>query len=338
MEQPQERAGWIVAAVLFALLTAGATLEFTRDRRQAAPRGAPTESIPAALATAFTTPILPDPGVAVPLQPERPIWLPVDRGSAYSVASDDERPTSNLWAISSTTTTTTVRRLLPTASRAFRLRSARPRPDAVDVAAWIRGKRAHAFLINAETDGQLRIDIHELVENGGRVRRYSARGPRRQRRAQRTLQVGHWSGPRADLFVLDRARTDNTMHVRILSGESGFQSTVLSVSVPEQTGFDRRGWTVDSQDITNSGRSDLVFSTRGSTNSGSTEVHVLAAQTNYSRFLMQVRAQHPARRSARWQAVTLLQDGQPKWTLVDPQSGTAVPHLLMAVPRRTAQR
>jgi hypothetical protein len=121
------------------------------------------------------------------------------------------------------------------------------------------------------------------------------------------------------------------MRVRVLSGESDFKSTVLDVPVSEGSGFDRGEWALDLLDVTGSGRSDLVFTTRSAdTGSGQTEVHVLDAQTKYSGFLFQLPTEVDAAGTSGRRSLTVLLRRQPHWVLVDARTGRARAYPLAA--------
>ncbi len=145
--------------------------------------------------------------------------------------------------------------------------------------------------------------------------------------------LGHWSGPEADLFVLDRAGRARELQVRVLSGETNFRSTLLTVVLDRADGFDRREWGVDLQDLVGSGRSDIIFTSRApTTGSGRVEVHALSAQTNFSRYLLQVATRHPAAQMAGHRALVIRRHGLAQWLLVDVATGVALPHPLVAGP------
>ena len=326
------RAGWVVAVGLFVLLLAGAAVEFSRERRAspavAAPAGG-TSPVTRALRD-LDAPVIRQPGVTVPLRARTSVALGV-RGAALGRVLSDDRPDSGVWSARSTASATTLRRLAPDRGRPLRLPTAQ-RPDAVDVAQL--GPRAGlaAALVDGEADDSLRLDVWRLSgPSPALAGRYDTPRLPRLPGSRRTVLLGRWSGPTADLFVLDRASRTRTMQVRVLAGEAGFRSTILSVTLARGDGFDPREWDVDLQDLTGAGRSDIVFTSRDSaTGSGNAEVHALAAVTNFSRYLLQVPTSQPAARMAGQRALVVLARGQPQWLLVNPATGSAVAHPLLA--------
>jgi hypothetical protein len=193
-----------------------------------------------------------------------------------------------------------------------------------------------AALVFARPDESLRVDLWRLSgPSAVRVGRFETVSLSRLPGAQRTVMLGHWSGPRADLFVLDRGTRAGGMQVRVLAGEAHFRSTVLSVTLTKAGGFDRRDWTVDLQDLTGSGRSDIVFTTRAAaTGSGRVEVHALAAQTNFSRYLLQVPTTRSPAQMSGHRALVIRRRGRVQWLLVNLATGSSIAHPLLAAPRR----
>lgn len=331
----RQRQGMIVAVCLFGLLVTGAVLEFTRERKPAGDAINAVTTPAVAVNQAFAAPVLRDPGVPVPLQRIQSLNL----GTAVTnVVSDGLSPTSGLWNVDTSTDGTTMRALFPRPGQPVTLPTAGA-PDAVDAARWTRETGVCAFLIRESRDGRLMVDVRRL-SSGAVAGRFETARARRPEGSERTLQVGRWSGPRADLFILDRGRPNDTMQVRVLSGESGFEDVVLSVIVQQGMGFGRRNWNVDLADVAGSGRSDIVFTTRfENTGSGRTEVHALAAQTNYSRFLLQVSTTADAESIAGRRFVTVLRRRQPSWILVNGSNGRAGVYPLAAGPAtRTSPR
>ena len=328
------REGWAVAIGLLSLLLVGAALEFSRERQATAtvtPR-LPGASLVHRSLRALDAPVIADPGVAVPLQAEAPIALGAS-GESVAQSVTDDRVNSGVWAVQSTDSNTTVRRLFPDSGPLRRI-STTVRPDAVDVAAFTTPVGPVAVLVNVQPDDALHLDLWRLSGDApSLVGRYDTPELARPAGSQRTVMAAHWSGPRMDLFVVDRAGPSGSMQVRVLSGETRFRSVVSSVTLRRAGGFERALWSADLQDVAGSGRSDLVFTSRkAGTGSGRIEVHVLAAQTNFSRYLLQVPTAHPAAEMAGHRALVIRRNGQATWLLVDVATGTAVPHPLIAAP------
>lgn len=330
--RPVGRAGWAIALGLFALLLLGTALEFSRDRA-----GIPAErpngaSLVRDAMRALDAPVLSNPGVKIPLAAEAAIMLDAGGGDLNGVLSDD-RGESGIWSVDSKASSTTLRRLAPDRGPALRLPTAE-RPDSVDVAEFSSRVGLAATLVYARPDGSLHIDVWRLSGTAPSVvGRYDTPALQRPAASQRTVMLGHWAGPRADLYVLDRAGRAGDMQVRVLSGEAGFRSMLLSVIIARGNGFDRREWGVDLQDLAGSGRSDIVFTSRTrSTGSGRIEVHALAAQTNFSRYLLQLPTSRSAAEMAGHRALAIRRQGQAQWLLVDVATGVALPHPLVAAP------
>ena len=328
------RAGWAVAIGLFVLLVAGAALEFSRERRASPAAAAPAGGVALVIEALrdLDAPVIRQTGVNVPLRPRPAVALGV-RGAPLRVVLSDDRPDSGVWSAQSTASATTLRRLAPDRGLPLRLPTTQ-RPDAVDVAQL--GPRAGlaAVLVDGRPDGSLHLDVWRLSSpSPALARRYVTPRLARLPGSRRTVLLGRWSGPRPDLFVLDRASRARTMRVRVLAGEAGFRSTILSVTLGRADGFDPRKWDVDLQDLTSAGRSDIVFTNRGgATASGNAEVHALAAVTNFSRYLLQVPTSQPAARMAGQRALVIRARGQAQWLLVNPATGAAVAHPLLAAP------
>lgn len=296
-----------MALCLFGLLLIGTALEFSRER----------------------------PSVAALADPDAPMLLQEGQsldlgGQVDELTSDGVSPTSGIWSVDSSEEATTVQPRFPRRGTAVRLLTPGGPPDAVDVATWTQQVGVCAFLIRAFRDGRISVDVRPR-SGGSRIALLRTARLPRSAGSQRTLQVGRWSGARADLFVIDRSLPDRTMRIRVLSGESDFKKTVLDVSVPQGAGFDRREWALDLLDVTGSGRSDLIFTTRSAgTGSGQTEVHVLDARTNYSRFLLQLPTEVDDARTPGRRFLTVLLRRQPHWVLVDARTGRARAYPLAA--------
>ncbi|MDQ3611283.1 MAG: hypothetical protein M4D85_06690 [Actinomycetota bacterium] len=298
------REGTIVALCLFGLLLIGTALEFSRERQSVADVGE------------RAGPML---GESLDLG-----------GRVDNLVSDGVSPTSGIWSVESSEAATTVGPRFPRRGPAVRLNTPGGSPDAVDIATCPKQTGVCAFLIRASRDGRLSVDVRR-TSGGPRIELLRTARLPRPADSQRTLQVGRWSGDRADLFVIDRDLPDGTMRVRVLSGESDFKSSLLDVVVPQREGFDRRSWALDLVDVTGSGRSDLVFTTRfAATGTGQTEVHVLDARANYSRYLFQLLTDLDAAEASGRRFLTVLRRRQPLWVPIDARTGRARAYLLAA--------
>ncbi len=303
----RRREGTIVALCLFGLVLIGTALEFSRERLSVA--------------------ALPDRDVPMLLQESQSLDL---GGRVDKLASDGASPTSGIWSVDSSEAATTVRSQFPGQGPTVRLTTTGGPPDAIDVATWTQQTGVCAFLVRASGDGRLSVDVRR-TPGGSRIALLRTAGLPRAAGSQRMVQVGRWSGARADLFVVDRGRPDGTTRVRVLSGESDFKSTVLDVPLPRRARFDGGEWDLDLLDVTGSGRSDLVFTTRSAdTGSDQAEVHVLDAQTNYSRFLIQLPTDVDDAGTSRSRFLTVLLRRQPHWVVIDARTDRARAYPLAA--------
>lgn len=323
-----------MAVSLLALLLLGAALEFSRERREV-PKVAETSGGSRLVQEALRdldTPVIRETGVSIPLQAKTPFSLGA-RGRPLDGLISDDRPDSGVWSAESTASTTTLRRLAPDRGGLLRLPTP-ARPDAIDVAQFSSQIGLAAVLVNGRSDGSLHVDVWRVSGSArSLLGRYDTPAIPRAEGSQRTVLLGRWSGPKADLFVLDRASRNAVMEVRVLAGESDFRSTAFSIRLDRAKGFDRRLWAVDLQDLAGSGRSDIVFTSRGgTTGSGNIEVHALSGQTNFSRYLLQVPTSRPVASMAGHRALVIHARGQAEWLFVDVATGLAIAHPLLAVP------
>jgi hypothetical protein len=124
-----------------------------------------------------------------------------------------------------------------------------------------------------------------------------------QRSDRRDFFVAHWSGPRPDLFVIDR--DVNRRHplsplrwsIRIYSGESGFEKLAFETSIKKSISkrLSRRDWWVN-VGVRRSPKPSLVLVTRGGrTGTGQTEVHVLSGRSGFHRFTLHTGTELPER-------------------------------------------
>ena len=102
---------------------------------------------------------------------------------------------------------------------------------------------------------------------------------------QFTYQVADWDHDgRLDLFEIQKNLSSSTQ-VRILSGASNFQSSLLHTNTPlHNTG---RNFVFDVQDWNRDGWVDLIAIKKNQTGSHSTEVHILSGATNFQQFILQ---------------------------------------------------
>jgi hypothetical protein len=124
-----------------------------------------------------------------------------------------------------------------------------------------------------------------------------------QRSDRRDFSVARWSGPRPDLFVIDR--NVNRRHplsplrwsIRIYSGESGFEKLAFETSIKKSISkqLSRRDWWVN-VGVRRPPKPSLVLVTRGGrTGTGQTEVHVLSGRSGFHRFTLHTGTELPER-------------------------------------------
>jgi hypothetical protein len=159
-------------------------------------------------------------------------------------------------------------------------------PTAVQVSAVPGVSRQVAFTMSQKSNRVI-VEEHDLLRDGRLARRFVSAALSRAPGVQRDLRIAIWSGRHPDLFVIDRRQPTKTMRVRVLSGESGFSSRLLDVTVAHGAGFPRSQFSVDVGRVS-SGRPDIIFVTHyPKTGSGATEVHILSGDTHYADFLLQ---------------------------------------------------
>jgi hypothetical protein len=114
-----------------------------------------------------------------------------------------------------------------------------------------------------------------------------------QGRDRRSFFVARWSGPRPDLFVVDRD-VNRRKHpstrpwlVRIYSGESGFKRLTFETSIQKRLSkqLSQRDWWLD-VGTRRQPEPSLVLVTKGGRKTGTdqTEVHVLSGHSRFRRF------------------------------------------------------
>lgn len=100
--------------------------------------------------------------------------------------------------------------------------------------------------------------------------------------------MGVWSGASPELFIIKKRETDSKMtEVHILSGESNFSQFILqtATALPE-TDWNWKFLITD----TNSIKPDLMaINRRGTSAPYMTEVHILSGESNYQKFVLQVK-------------------------------------------------
>jgi hypothetical protein len=124
-----------------------------------------------------------------------------------------------------------------------------------------------------------------------------------QRSDRREFFVARWSGPRPDLFVIDRdvnrrhPRSRRRWSIRIYSGESDFKTLAFETSIKKRLSrkLSERDWWLN-VGVRRPPKPSLVLVTRGQrTGTGQTEVHVLSGHSGFHRFTLHTGTALPER-------------------------------------------
>jgi hypothetical protein len=124
-----------------------------------------------------------------------------------------------------------------------------------------------------------------------------------QRSDRRDFFVARWSGPRPDLFVIDRnvnrrrPPSPRRWSIRIYSGESDFEKLAFETSIKKSISkqLSRRDWWLN-VGFRRPPKPSLVLVTRGTrTGTGQTEVHVLSGHSGFHRFTLHAGTELPER-------------------------------------------
>jgi hypothetical protein len=115
-----------------------------------------------------------------------------------------------------------------------------------------------------------------------------------QKNDRREFFVARWSGPRPDLFVIDRdvnrshPQSRRPWEIRVYSGESGFKKLAVETTVEKQRSrqFSQGDFWVEVGDRRQPAAS-VVLITKGETGTGQTEVHVLSGHSRFRRFTLE---------------------------------------------------
>ncbi|HEY6550633.1 MAG TPA: hypothetical protein VIY71_05475 [Solirubrobacterales bacterium] len=124
-----------------------------------------------------------------------------------------------------------------------------------------------------------------------------------QRSDRRDFFVARWSGPRPDLFVIDRnvnrrrPPSPRRWSIRIYSGESDFKKLAFETSIKKSISrqLSQRDWWLN-VGVRRPPKPSLVLVTRGKrTGTGQTEVHVLSGHSGFHRFTLHTGTELPER-------------------------------------------
>ena len=227
-----------------------------------------------------------------PLQPLRQVELPaaINVASLTEVAIDGDAPTDNetAWLVARTGERKLEVHEVGLGDGEERGRPRRlevPAADAAaatfDVSRWDLGSDEGALFMLSPSRSGVAVTVWSLAERPEPVARGEARLPAPVRGTDRELAVATWSGPRPDLFVIDRGREDERLQVTIFSGESRFREPIVRLKAP-LSGVEPDEWGVDVGRVTQP-QPDVVLTSRkpGRTNA---EVHVLSGEDNFQGF------------------------------------------------------
>jgi hypothetical protein len=124
-----------------------------------------------------------------------------------------------------------------------------------------------------------------------------------QRSDRRDFFVARWSGPRPDLFVIDRnvnrrrPPSSRPWSIRVYTGESGFERLTFETSLRKLLSkqLSQRDWWLD-VGFRRQPKPSLVLVTKGKrTGTGQTEVHVLSGHSRFRRFTLHTGTELPER-------------------------------------------
>jgi hypothetical protein len=115
-----------------------------------------------------------------------------------------------------------------------------------------------------------------------------------QKSDRREFSVARWSGPRPDLFVIDRDVNRNhpqsrrPWKIRIYSGESGFKKLVFEFTMKKLRSrqFSQGDFWIEVGNRRQA-KASVVLITKGETGTGQTEVHVLSGHAGFRRFTLE---------------------------------------------------
>lgn len=181
--------------------------------------------------------------------------------------------------------------------------------------------------------GRVVMEAHDL-DHGGRLVGSFVSGYVGASAGSRDLRLAAWNGGGPDLFVIDRGLPGLVMRVRVFSQPSQYQTKVVDTVIGLGAGFPDAEWSVDTGPIGGQLPDIMLVSRNTQTGSHSIEAHVLAADTAFSRFLLQMRSTL-VRSYPGTQNVFGYLAGSPTWFSVDEAHGRATPLTLRLIPYGT---
>jgi hypothetical protein len=120
---------------------------------------------------------------------------------------------------------------------------------------------------------------------------------------RREFFLARWSGPRPDLFVIDRdvdrrrPPSPRRWSIRVYSGEADFEKLAFESSVKKSISkkLSERDWWLN-VGVRHPPKPSLVLVTKGKrTGTGQTEVHVLSGRSGFHRFTLHTGTELPER-------------------------------------------
>ena len=245
-----------------------------------------------------------------PLPTKRLVGVRVAPGSMVVTSTDPKSP-ANLWILNQDNDATRivgVRLPPPHSLRGVRSKVLTPRLHTTlravegtpfDVEVWPGAGPALFALSSPRRSPLLRV----LSLRTGRQLLESRVPVPPQRSDRRDFFVARWSGPRPDLFVIDRnvnrrrPPSPRRWSIRIYSGESGFRKLAFETSIKKSLSrqLSRRDWWLN-VGVRRPPKPSLVLVTRGKrTGTGQTEVHVLSGHSGFHRFSLHTGTELPER-------------------------------------------
>ena len=244
------------------------------------------------------------------LPSKRLVGVTVAPGSTVVTSNDPSGP-ANLWIFSRYDDTTRIvgAQLPPTHSlRGVRSKILTPRLRTTlravegtpfDVEVWPGAGPALFAVSSPRSSPLLRLTS---LQAGRKLLESRVPAPA-QKSDRRDFFVAHWSGPRPDLFVIDRdvnrrhPQSRRPWKIRVYSGETGFERLAfeasLKTSISKQ--LSRRDWRID-VGVRHSPKPSVVLVTRGTrTGTGQTEVHILSGNSGFRRFTLHAGTELPER-------------------------------------------
>ncbi|MFP5387966.1 MAG: hypothetical protein ACLGG5_01525 [Thermoleophilia bacterium] len=160
----------------------------------------------------------------------------------------------------------------------------------VDIEDWRGGGPALVVVSSPRRSPTLRLIS---LENGRTLLKSKVPLPV-QESDRREFFVARWSGPRPDLFVIDRdvnrhrVRGIHLWKIRVYSGESDFKKLTFETSLKKRLSrdFSQGDFWIEVGNRRQP-KASIVLMTKGETGTGQTEVHVLSGHSGFRRFTLE---------------------------------------------------